>query len=63
MDNKKVHRRLTIEELRAHKGLENLTDEEAEKSIVALEKFSVILFEMWQQNLITKEAQKQANLE
>lgn len=44
----KQHKRLTIEELRSCKGLENLSDEQALEAIEALEKFSVIMFELYQ---------------
>lgn len=46
----KKHKRLTIEELRSFKGLENLSDEEALEAIEALEKLSVIMFELYQQH-------------
>lgn len=46
----KKHRRLTVERLRTFNGLEKLTDEEAKEAIEALEKLSVILFEMYRQH-------------
>lgn len=54
MGLKKEHKRLTIEDLRKFKGLENLTDEEAEENIVTLEKLSVIIFEQWKKNKAAK---------
>ncbi len=48
------YKRLTIERLRQFKGLENLTDEEAQESIEALEKLSVIMFELYQQEKAKK---------
>ena len=46
----KKHKRLTIEELRSFGGLEDYSDDELLESIEALEKLSVIMFEMYQQH-------------
>ena len=41
---KKVHRRLTFEELRAFPGFENFTDEQAEETIKSLEALSILFY-------------------
>ena len=43
----KVHKRLTIAELRNFKGFENYSDEEAEKTIDTLEKLSILFYELY----------------
>ncbi|MBL7892169.1 MAG: hypothetical protein JNL63_06035 [Bacteroidia bacterium] len=58
MGLKKSHKRITIEELRKFEGLENITDEEAEENIIALEKLSVIMFELWKQDQAVKSKKK-----
>ena len=40
---KQKETRLTIDELRKFKGLENLSDEEAEQAISAIEKLTVLI--------------------
>jgi hypothetical protein len=43
----KVHKRLTIAELKNCNGFENCTDEEAEACISTLEKFAILLYELY----------------
>ncbi len=44
-ENKK-HKRLTIDELRSFKGFENYSDQEAEETIITLEKLSILFYEL-----------------
>jgi hypothetical protein len=58
MEGKK-QKRLTVSQLRSFKGLENLSEEEAEAGIATLEKLSVLFYELFQKKLIQdKEAGK-----
>ena len=43
----KVHKRLTIAELKNCKGFENYTDEHAEETIKSLEKLSILFYELY----------------
>lgn len=43
-EEKKEYQTLTTEELRSFKGLESLTDEEAEQAILAIEKLTILIF-------------------
>ena len=43
----KVHKRLTIAELRAFKGFENYSDEQAEETIKTLETLSILFYELY----------------
>lgn len=56
--NKKEHKRLSIDELKKHKGLEHLSNEQAEESIKSLETLSILIFEMFKKNKLLKEKQK-----
>jgi len=47
---KKEFKQMSLEKLRSFKGLENLSDEEANQIIEQLEKFSVIAFELFQKH-------------
>lgn len=49
---------LTVSELRNFKGLDNLTDDEAEAAISTLEKFSLLMFEMYKKDKALKEKLK-----
>lgn len=49
---------LTVSELRNFKGLDNLTDDEAESAISTLEKFSLLMFEMYKKDKALKEKLK-----
>lgn len=51
---KKVHRRLTFEELRAFPGFENYTDEQAEETIKSLEALSILFYELHKKSLKVK---------
>lgn len=51
---KKVHRRLTFEELRAFLGFENYTDEQAEETIKSLEALSILFYELHKKSLKVK---------
>ena len=47
----KKHQRLTIKELRSYgEGFKDFSDDELSESIEALEKLSVIMFELYQQH-------------
>lgn len=59
-DIKKEHKRLTIDELKKHKGLEHLSDKQAEESIKSLESISILLYEMYKKNKLLKENQNKA---
>jgi hypothetical protein len=41
------HQTLTIEKLKSYPGLENLDDKEAEEVISSIEKFSLLMFQMF----------------
>ena len=45
--NERKRKRLTIDELRNCKGFENYSDEQAEKTIVTLEKLSILFYELY----------------
>ena len=49
---------LTVSELRNFKGLDSLTDDEAEAAISTLEKFSLLMFEMYKKDKALKEKLK-----
>lgn len=51
---KKVHKRLTFEELRAFPGFENYTDEQAEETIKSLEALSILFYELHKKSLKVK---------
>jgi hypothetical protein len=46
MKKEKVHKRLTIAELRNCKGFENYSDEKAEETIKTLERLSILFYEL-----------------
>ena len=50
MADKKEHKRLTIAELRNFKGFEGYTDEQAEETIKALEKLSMLFYKLHMKN-------------
>lgn len=54
----KKQKRLTVSELRNFKGLTNLSDEDAESAISTLEKFSLLMFEMYKKDKALKEKLK-----
>ena len=54
----KKQKRLTVSELRNFKGLTTLSDEEAESAISTLEKFSLLMFEMYKKDKALKERLK-----
>ena len=45
-ENKK-HKRLSVDELKKCKGFENYSDAEAEEVIIALEKLSILFYELY----------------
>jgi len=45
--NERKRKRLTIEQLRNCKGFENYSDEQAEQTIVTLEKLSILFYELY----------------
>jgi transcription initiation factor TFIIIB Brf1 subunit/transcription initiation factor TFIIB len=48
-ENKK-HKRLSVEELRQCKGFENISDEDAEKTIQTLETLSILFYQLHMQH-------------
>jgi hypothetical protein len=60
-----IHKRLTIEELRAFTGFENYTDEMAKETIASLESLSILFYELHQKALLEMENQQAmgANIE
>jgi len=54
----KKQKRLTVSELRNFKGLGNLSDDDAENAISTLEKFSLLMFEMYKKDKALKEKLK-----
>jgi len=51
----KKQKRLTVSELRNFKGLDHLSEDEAESAISTLEKFSILMFEMYKKDKALKE--------
>ncbi len=45
-DENKKHKRLTIEELRKCNGFENYSDQEAEATIITIEKLAILFYEL-----------------
>ena len=43
----KVHKRLSLAELKNCKGFENYSDEQAEETIKSLEKISILFYELY----------------
>ena len=54
----KKQKRLTVSELRNFKGLGNLSDDDTENAISTLEKFSLLMFEMYKKDKALKEKLK-----
>lgn len=54
-DENKKHKRLSIAELRSCKGFENYSDQEAEETIVALEKLSILFYELHMKRKLCKQ--------
>ena len=50
-----VRKRLTINELRQFKGLENLTDDEAEYTIDCLEIFAIVSYSIYNSKILKNE--------
>jgi len=57
MENEKEESRLTVEELRKYKGLENLTEGEAEEAITTIEKLAYLLVNHAKKELEKKKKQ------
>jgi hypothetical protein len=53
----KIHKRLTIAELKNCKGFENYTDEHAEETIKSLEKLSLLFYELYMKEKLQKQKQ------
>jgi hypothetical protein len=51
----KVHKRLSLAELKNCKGFENYSDEQAEETIKSLEKISVLFYELYMKQKQTVE--------
>ncbi len=54
-NNVKKYKRLTKEELRNCKGLENYSDEQAEEAIQTIEKLSILFYELYKKEKQTSE--------
>ncbi len=54
-EKEKVHKRLTIAQLRNCKGFENYSDEHAEETIKSLEKLSILFYELYMKQKQQKE--------
>lgn len=50
----KVHKRLTIAELKNCKGFENYSEEQAEATIKTLEKLSILFYELYMKQNLSK---------
>lgn len=59
----KVHKRLSLAELKNCKGFENYSDEQAEETIKSLEKISVLFYELYMKQKQTIEKVKENKLE
>ena len=53
-ENKK-HKRLSVDELRRCKGFENYSDQEAEETIIALEKLSILFYQLHMKRKLCKQ--------
>ena len=51
----KKHKRLSIEELKSCKGFENYSDQEAEETIMTLEKLSILFYELHMKQKLCKQ--------
>ena len=51
----KIHKRLSLAELKNCKGFENYSDEQAEETIKSLEKISVLFYELYMKQKQTVE--------
>ncbi len=51
----KKYKRLTIDELRSCKGFENVSDEEANNIVEALEKLSILFYELYHKQKALKQ--------
>ena len=47
VNERKKHKRLSVTELKKCKGFENYSDAEAEETIIALEKLSILFYELY----------------
>ena len=55
----KIHKRLSLAELKNCKGFENYSDEQAEETIKSLEKISVLFYELYMKQKQTVEKIKE----
>lgn len=55
----KVHKRLSLAELKNCKGFENYSDEQAEETIKSLEKISILFYELYMKQKLTSEKIKE----
>jgi hypothetical protein len=51
----KVHKRLTLAEIKNCKGFENYSDEQAEETIKSLEKLSILFYELYMKQKLNKD--------
>ncbi|MHB8261901.1 MAG: hypothetical protein ACYDCN_15575 [Bacteroidia bacterium] len=58
----KVHKRLSLAELKNCKGFENYSDEQAEETIKSLEKISILFYELYMKQKQTVEKIKDKKL-
>lgn len=59
MAKDKEHKKLSISELRKYKGLEQLSEEEAENAINTLEKYALMMYELFKKEQAEKQAKKE----
>ena len=57
--NERKTKRLTIDELKKHKGFENYTAEESEATIFTLEKLSVLFYELYLKSIQEETTEKE----
>jgi hypothetical protein len=58
-DKEKVHKRLSLAELKNCKGFENYSEQQAEETIKSLEKLSVLFYELYMKQKQTVEKIKE----
>jgi hypothetical protein len=55
MNADKKHKRLSVEELKRFKGFENVSDQEADETILVLEKLSILFYELHMKQRMKKQ--------
>ena len=54
VNGNRKHKRLSVDELKKFKGFENYSDVEAEETIIVLEKLSILFYELYMKQKLSK---------